>query len=57
VIKLTLRVLGLVKHLYRKPLLIAPMEKTLSNKKVSFYRGITMTPKPNSFRALDVKHP
>jgi hypothetical protein len=40
-IRLMLRVLGLVKHLYRKPLLIAPMEKILSNKKVGFYRGIT----------------
>jgi hypothetical protein len=40
VIKLTLRVLGLVKHHYRKHLLIAHMEKILSSKKVGFYRGI-----------------
>jgi hypothetical protein len=41
VIRLTLRVLGLIKHLYWKPLLIPPIEKILFNKKVGFYRGIT----------------
>jgi hypothetical protein len=30
---LALRVLGLVRHFYWEPLLIAPMEKILSNKK------------------------
>jgi hypothetical protein len=43
VIRLMLRVLILVKYLYCKPPLIAPMEKILSDKKVSFYRGITET--------------
>jgi hypothetical protein len=43
VIRLMLRVLILVKYLYCKPSLIAPMEKILSNKKVGFYQGITET--------------
>jgi hypothetical protein len=49
VIRLKLRVLGLVKHHYLKPLLIAPMEKILSNKKVGFYQGITLSPPYRNF--------
>jgi hypothetical protein len=49
-----LRVFGLVKHLYWKPLLIGPMEKNLSNKKVGLYRGITSIQYPDTSVVLQV---